>query len=99
MELGGMDSALEPLRMAKKLDPYRETDRVCLKDGLKLDLNHLARRGFVKFGANIGARGISWSNSHHGEIASGVISEGIAEGEERSRVKGLGLRRAKLGTT
>jgi hypothetical protein len=36
--------------------------RVCLQDGLKLDLNQLARQGFIKFGANIGARGISWSN-------------------------------------
>ena len=48
--------------------------RACLQDGLKLDLNHLARKGFIKFGANIGARGISWGNSHQGEIASGVIS-------------------------
>ena len=47
--------------------------RACLEDGLKLDLNHLARKGFIKFGASIGARGISWSNSHRGEIASGVI--------------------------
>jgi len=30
--------------------------RACLQDGLKLDLNHLARGGFIKFGANIGAR-------------------------------------------
>jgi hypothetical protein len=48
--------------------------RVCLQDGLKLDLNLLAGRGFIKFGANIGARGISWSNPHQGEIASGVIT-------------------------
>jgi hypothetical protein len=53
--------------------------RVCLQDGLKLDLNHLARRGFIKFGANIGARGISWSNSHHGAIASGVISADMTD--------------------
>jgi hypothetical protein len=52
----------------------RSRHRVCLQDGLKLDLNHLARKGFIKFGAHIGARGISWSNSHRGEIASGVIT-------------------------
>jgi hypothetical protein len=52
----------------------RSRVRACLQDGLKLDLNHLARKGFVKFGANIGARGISWSNSHRGEIASGVVT-------------------------
>jgi hypothetical protein len=50
--------------------------RACLEDGLRLDLNHLARKGFIKFGADIGARGISFSNSHQGEIASGVITIG-----------------------
>jgi hypothetical protein len=48
--------------------------RACLQDGLKLDLNQLARQGFIKFGADIGARRIVWRNSHRGEIASGVIS-------------------------
>ena len=48
--------------------------RVCLEEGLKLDLNLLARKGFIKSGKNIGARGISWSNSHQGEVARGVIS-------------------------
>jgi hypothetical protein len=53
--------------------------RACLQDGLKLDLNHLARTGFIKFGANIGARGILWrSNSH---IASGVITADMANSE------------------
>ena len=52
----------------------RPRHRACLQDGLKLDLNHLARKGFIKFGANIGARGISWSNSRQAEIARGVIS-------------------------
>ena len=28
--------------------------RVCLQDGLKSNVNRLARKGFVKFGANIG---------------------------------------------
>jgi hypothetical protein len=53
--------------------------RVCLQDGLKLDLNHLARKGFIKFGANIGARGFSWTNSHRGEIASGVITADMTD--------------------
>jgi hypothetical protein len=34
LELGGMDSALKPLRMAKKLDPYRETARLVLEPWL-----------------------------------------------------------------
>jgi hypothetical protein len=45
----------------------RPRHRVCLQDGLKLDLNQLARQGFIKFGSNIGARRISWSNSLIGE--------------------------------
>jgi hypothetical protein len=53
--------------------------RACLQDGLKLDLNALARQGFIKFGANIGARRISWSNSHHGAIASCVISADMTD--------------------
>ena len=57
----------------------RPRPRVCLQDGLKLDLNLLARKGFLKFGANIGARSISWSNSHQGEIASGVISADMTD--------------------
>jgi hypothetical protein len=56
----------------------RPRQRVCLQDGLKLDLNHLARKGFIKFGTNIGARGISWSNSHR-EIASGVITADMTD--------------------
>jgi hypothetical protein len=52
----------------------RPRHRACLQDGLKLDLNQLARKGFIKFGANIGIRGITWSNSYWGEIASGLIT-------------------------
>ena len=33
----------------------RSRFRIFLEDGLKLDLNQLARRGFIKFGADIGA--------------------------------------------
>jgi hypothetical protein len=53
--------------------------RACLDDGLKFDLNHLARKGFIKFGENIGARGIVWSSSHQGEIASGVITADMTD--------------------
>ena len=52
----------------------RQRQRVCLQDGLKLDLNRLARKGFVEPGANIGGRGITWTHSYWGEIASGTIS-------------------------
>jgi hypothetical protein len=52
----------------------RPRNRVCLQDGLKLDLNQLARHGFIKFGADIGARGILWTNPRQGQVARGVIS-------------------------
>jgi hypothetical protein len=57
----------------------RPRHRVCLQDGLKLDLNHLARKGFIKFGADIGARGLVWRNSHGREIASGVITADMTD--------------------
>ena len=53
--------------------------RACLEDGLKLDLNHLARKGIIKFGANIGAQGISWTNSHRREITNGVIAADMTD--------------------
>jgi hypothetical protein len=52
----------------------RPRQRVCLQDGLKLDLNQLARNGFVRFGSNTLNRGIAWTSSYWGEVASGVIS-------------------------
>jgi hypothetical protein len=51
----------------------RPRQRVCLQDGLKLDLNRLARKGFIRFGRNIGVRGITWTHSYCGEVASGTI--------------------------
>jgi hypothetical protein len=60
----------------------RSRTRVCLQDGLKLDLNALAQRGFIKFGANIGPRGIAWNHSYWGEIASGFISADMTNGYE-----------------
>ena len=51
----------------------RSRVRICLQDGLKLDLNRLARKGFIKFGTDIGPRGIAWTNSYWG-VVHGVIS-------------------------
>jgi hypothetical protein len=56
----------------------RPRKRVCLQDGLKLDLNRLARKGFIKPGASIGARGIAWTHSYWGEIANGIISANMS---------------------
>jgi hypothetical protein len=52
----------------------RPRERVCLQDGLKLDLNRLARKEFIKLGANIGGRGITWTHSYWGDIATSIIS-------------------------
>jgi hypothetical protein len=41
---------------------------------LKLDLNRLARKGYIRFGADTGIQGITWSNSYWGEIARGQIT-------------------------
>jgi hypothetical protein len=52
----------------------RPRERVCLQAGLRLDLNRLARRGFIKPGVNIGSRGIKWTHSYWGDVATGMIS-------------------------
>lgn len=51
----------------------RSISKVRLENGLKLDLNNLARRGFVRPGAVTGPVGIVWTNSYWGEIADGKI--------------------------
>ena len=57
----------------------RPRSRARLEDGLKLDLNDLARKGFIKFGANIGARRIAWSSAYDRQAASGVISADMTD--------------------
>ena len=66
------------------MEPWmpRPRERVCLQDGLKLDLNRLARQGFVRRGANIGVRGIRWTHSYWGEIATGTISADMSGTDE-----------------
>ena len=49
--------------------------RARLESGLKLDINSLARRGFIRRGAATGPVGICWTNSYFNEeIASGTIT-------------------------
>src|ERR1051326_3774652 len=52
----------------------RPLNRVQLENGLKLDLNSLARRGFVRPGSFTGPVGIKWTNSYWGLIATGIIT-------------------------
>src|SRR4029453_5281717 len=57
----------------------RSRSRVCLQDGLKLDLNRLARKGFVQRGCYSGVRGIRWTHSYWGEVASALISADLSD--------------------
>ena len=61
----------------------RERLRVCLQDGLKLDLNRLIRRGFVRLGECTGPIPIQWLNSDTGEVrASGSITADLRDDRE-----------------
>jgi hypothetical protein len=55
---------------------------VNLHDGLKLDINRLARNGFIMPGAKTGPVGIRWSHGYWGEIASGVITANMSGTQE-----------------
>jgi hypothetical protein len=60
----------------------RPCQRVRLESGLKLDLNRLARRGFIQPGGYKGS-GISWTNNYTGEqIASGLITADMSGPDE-----------------
>ena len=51
----------------------RPLQRVRLESGFKLNLNRLARRGFIKPGAFTGPVEIAWKEKYTGdEIASGL---------------------------
>jgi hypothetical protein len=52
----------------------RPLQRVRLESGFKLDLNRLARRGFIKPGAITGPVGIAWTDDTGQQIASGYIT-------------------------
>lgn len=71
----------------------RQRQRACLQDGLKLDLNRLARQGLVVRGKKKGPCSIRWMcGGSGGEIASGLISadmEGPVEGSLRIRLGAL----------
>jgi hypothetical protein len=52
----------------------RPRRRVCLQEGLHLDLNQLARGGFIRRGAKTDPRSIQWIHPYQGVIASGFVS-------------------------
>jgi hypothetical protein len=59
----------------------RPLQRVRLESGLKLNLNSLARRGFIKPGAITGPVRIAWTDDTGQQIASGYITADMS-GEE-----------------
>lgn len=60
----------------------RPCQRARLECGIKLDLNRLARRGFIDRGGYKGG-GISWTNNYTGEqIASGLITADMSGPDE-----------------
>jgi hypothetical protein len=74
----------------------RPRQRACLENGLKLDLNKLARQGLVRPGASVGPYFIRWFSTYWDEeIASGLISasmEGEYEGWFRIQIGSLDQR-------
>lgn len=52
----------------------RPRQRVCLQDGLKLDLNRLIRNGFIRREAVVRCSGIRWSHPYWDEMATGSIA-------------------------
>ena len=57
----------------------RRRQRVCLQDGLKLDLNRLIRSGLIRRGAKSAPTGIRWYSSYwERDITSGIITADIS---------------------
>ncbi|MFL6796556.1 MAG: hypothetical protein ACJ8F3_04000 [Xanthobacteraceae bacterium] len=60
----------------------RPAHRVRLENGLKLDINRLARDGFIRPGAATGPVGIQWTHDYWGDIASATITANLTGTEE-----------------
>ena len=56
----------------------RPRQRLCLQQGLKLDINLLVRGGLIAPGSATGAQSIRWVNSNGDVIASGWLSADMA---------------------
>lgn len=61
----------------------RPRARVCLQDGLKLDLNRLTRNGVIRPGARSGPRRIGWYSTYWDkELASALITADMSGAQE-----------------
>jgi hypothetical protein len=53
----------------------RPRQRICLEQGLKIDLNRLIHRGSLRHGTEVGPYVMTWTNSYTGEVvAEGLVS-------------------------
>lgn len=52
----------------------RPLQRVCLQDGLKLDVNELLRQRLIYAGGVAGPFKLQWNHSHWGTISEGTLS-------------------------
>ena len=69
----GPDRHIRSSINGKGMEMPRPRRRVCLQEGLHLDLNQLARDGFVRRGGKTDPRNIQWIHPSQGEIASGFV--------------------------
>ncbi len=60
----------------------RDRQRVCLQEGLKLDIRELARRGLIAPGSATGPHVIRWVNSDGAVMANGWISADMRSDNE-----------------
>jgi hypothetical protein len=69
----------------------RPRQRACLQDGLSLNLNRLARQGFVRPGAATGPVGINWTDSYSGEVRASAIITADMSGPREGwlRIQGI----------
>jgi hypothetical protein len=66
----------------------RPRRRVRLEGGLKLDINSLARSGFIRPGASTGPFVVRWANGYTDEeIANGIITADMTTDESWLRVR------------
>jgi hypothetical protein len=61
----------------------RSRQRVCLEQGLRLDVNRLIRQGLIRPGGISGPFLISWTNSYTGEVtASALVTANMLNRQE-----------------
>jgi hypothetical protein len=74
----------------------RPRQRLCLEQGLRLDLNRLIQQGTLRRGATVGSSVITWTNSYTGELVANALISANMESEHggwfRIQIGGLDQR-------